>query len=419
MGEDLTSNYEHLGRAVDGQYAISAVVPSAAEGVPIVAFAVPFDTPAGRRVFSGGFDVPRSPLAAFLRSSIPFPLAHADLIDASSAVIASAHTSGFTELPEEHGAQLAEGVQNRTNGHVEVGGADWYVASSAVDGTRWRVVLAGPAQALYAPLAGQHDTVWLLVLALAGGGLGVVVLVVRLSDATRARRSTAAEISARREVERQLTVARDAALHAAEVQSQLVANTSHEIRTPLTVILGMNELLLDTDLDATQRKFAERVGRAAAGLLGVVNDLLDFAEIDAAGVSLEVSDLEIRSVVDEVVALLHNDAQVKGVDLLHVCEPGVAHVVGGDRRRLQQILMNLVSNAIKFTDAGSVESWPGRRSAAGRTWCGSRSSIPELGSPPPIRSAYSSPSSRSTGRAPDVTGELASVWQSPRSWPWP
>jgi signal transduction histidine kinase len=354
IGEDLTVSYEHLRQAVAGHNYISSVVPSAADGVPIVAFAVPFDTPTGRRVFSGGFDVSKMPFSSFLASALPFPNAHAELIADDTTVIASAHASPSSGARDDEAA-LAHALGNRTSGHVDVGGTEWYVAGSAVPGTAWRLVLAVTPEALNAPLKDDQGADWLLVVIFALGGLIVAVLAVRLSDATRARRRALADISAREDLEGELTAARDAAVQASELKSQFLANTSHEIRTPLTVILGINELLGETDLDATQQKFVQVVERAGANLLSVVNDILDFAKMEATGVALDVSDFEIRPLVDGVVGLFHDNARAKGIELLYVYAADLPSVVSGDPRRLRQILLNLASNAVKFTDQGTVE----------------------------------------------------------------
>jgi len=163
------------------------------------------------------------------------------------------------------------------------------------------------------------------------------------------------DITARKRGEEALAFALDGAIEASELKSQFLANTSHEIRTPITVVLGMNELLLETDLDPTQRKFAEGVGRAATSLLTIINDILDFSKIEAGRLDLELADMELRPLVDEVGGLLSDRARVKGLVLGWRCEPDVPDRVRGDAGRLRQILMNLASNALKFTDVGGVD----------------------------------------------------------------
>jgi PAS domain S-box-containing protein len=162
------------------------------------------------------------------------------------------------------------------------------------------------------------------------------------------------DITVRKKAEEALAAARDEAARASRLKSQILANTSHEIRTPMTVILGMNEALLDMDLDATQRRFAEGVQRAGTSLLALINDLLDLSKIEAGKLELEIEDFELRGLVNEVVALLGDTAVSKGLQLDSHWDPGAPAVVRGDARRLHQILVNLISNAIKFTDRGGV-----------------------------------------------------------------
>jgi PAS domain S-box-containing protein len=172
------------------------------------------------------------------------------------------------------------------------------------------------------------------------------------------------DITARRLSEEALALALDEALETSQLKSQFLANTSHEIRTPMTVVLGMSELLLETDLDPTQRKFAEGVSRASVTLLAIINDILDFSKIEAGRLDLAVADLELRPLVDEVGGMLADRARNKGLGLGWGFEPEVPDRVRGDAGRLRQILLNLTSNAVKFTDTGRVDVRVLRRCAA-------------------------------------------------------
>ena len=116
----------------------------------------------------------------------------------------------------------------------------------------------------------------------------------------------------------------------------------------------MNEVLLDTTLDDTQRRFAEGVQRAGTSLLALINDILDFSKIEAGKIELEVGELELRRLVNDVVGLLADTSAAKGLQLVSQCDADVPSVVRGDAGRVRQILINLVSNAIKFTDHGGV-----------------------------------------------------------------
>ena len=360
IGTNLAEKYPHLRDAVAGIPGTSNGVAAAVTGRPIIAFAAPYESIAGRRVLSGGFYFDNTPLEAYLASMIPFSTASAYLIDGNGMIVESnvPDTAALVPLATEN-RPLSEAIVQSSRGSYQIDGQDQRFAVEQVEGSQLRLLLTVPGEQLYAPLGGVAQlSRWGPLLLLAAGALYLIRVLSALSRSQEALSRAGVELQrSNRELQEFASVA------------------SHDLQEPLRKIQAFGDRLSSTygdRLDETGVGYLDRMIAAAQRMRGLIDDLLSYSRLGAQ--TWNPAPVALGALVTEVLTDLEARIEERGAEIT----VGALPTIEAEPLQMRQLFQNLIANGLKFVPAGTtprIRVWaervPTRRGAEGTAGSGS------------------------------------------------